>query len=149
MGGTLVSATAIYQTKCSFTVLSALFLFFQTLPYDSKLFLGWWHNLLLKLVCFRYWIMSITDIIKFKIKEVFWIRKTAKLPGPWPVLCPRPTGGSQQPPPTHPPRCPPVFLKLLCPNFVWICHCLNEGQYRAIKKKKKKSLKIQENAGYQ
>ena len=38
--GTLVSATAIYQTNCSFTVLSAIFLFFQMLPYDSKLFPG-------------------------------------------------------------------------------------------------------------
>ena len=38
--GTLVSATAIYQTRCPFTVLSALFLFFWTLPYDSKLFPG-------------------------------------------------------------------------------------------------------------
>ena len=36
--GTLVSTTAIYQTKCPFTVLRALFLFFQTLPYDSRLF---------------------------------------------------------------------------------------------------------------
>ena len=36
--GTLVSATAIYQTKCPFAVLSALFLFFRTLPYDSRLF---------------------------------------------------------------------------------------------------------------
>ena len=32
--GTLVSATAIYQTQCPFTVLSAFFLFFQMLPYD-------------------------------------------------------------------------------------------------------------------
>ena len=38
--GTLVSETAINQTKCPFTVLSALFMFFQTLPYDSKLFPG-------------------------------------------------------------------------------------------------------------
>ena len=38
--GTLVSATAIYQTRCPFTVLSALFLFFRTLPYDSRLFPG-------------------------------------------------------------------------------------------------------------
>ena len=37
--GTLVSATAIYQMKCTFTVLSTLFLFFQMLPYDSRLFL--------------------------------------------------------------------------------------------------------------
>ena len=36
--GTLVSATVIYQTKCPFTVLSALFWFFWTLPYDSRLF---------------------------------------------------------------------------------------------------------------
>ena len=39
--GTLVSATAIYQTNCPFTALSALFLFFRTLPYDSKLFPGY------------------------------------------------------------------------------------------------------------
>ena len=38
--GALVSATTIYQTNCPFTVLSALFLFFQMLPYDSKLFPG-------------------------------------------------------------------------------------------------------------
>ena len=38
--GTLVSANAIYQTKCPFSSLSALFLFFQMLPYDSKLFPG-------------------------------------------------------------------------------------------------------------
>ena len=43
--------------------------------------------------------MSVTDMIKFKIKEVFWIRKTAEVPGPQPVLCPRSIGGSQQPPP--------------------------------------------------
>ena len=36
--GTLVPATAIYQTKCPFLVLSALSLFFWTLPYDSRLF---------------------------------------------------------------------------------------------------------------
>ena len=36
--GTLLSATAIYQTKCPFTVLSAPFLFFRTLPDDSRLF---------------------------------------------------------------------------------------------------------------
>ena len=42
--GTLVSATAIYQTKCPFTVLSALFLFFWTLSYDSKLFSGTWRR---------------------------------------------------------------------------------------------------------
>ena len=34
---TLVS-TAIYQTTCSFTVQSALFLLFQKLPYDIRLF---------------------------------------------------------------------------------------------------------------
>ena len=33
--GTLVSATSIYLKKCPFTVLSAPFLFFPTLPYDS------------------------------------------------------------------------------------------------------------------
>ena len=44
--GTLVSATAIYQTNCPFTVLSALFLFFWTLPYDSKLFTRAFINLL-------------------------------------------------------------------------------------------------------
>ena len=38
--GILVSATAIYQTNCPFTVLRVLFLFFQALPYDSKLFPG-------------------------------------------------------------------------------------------------------------
>ena len=38
--GTLVPATAIYQKKCPFTVLSALFLFFRTLPCDSGLFPG-------------------------------------------------------------------------------------------------------------
>ena len=37
-GGTLVSATAIYQTKWPFTVLSVPFLFFRTLPDDSRLF---------------------------------------------------------------------------------------------------------------
>ena len=37
--------------------------------------------------------MSIIDMIKFKIKEVLSIRKTAELPGPSPVLCPRPTEG--------------------------------------------------------
>ena len=36
----LVLAITIYQTKCPFTVLSALFLFFRTLPYDSRLFPG-------------------------------------------------------------------------------------------------------------
>ena len=36
--GTLVSATAFYQTKSPFTVLSAPFLFFGMLPNDSKLF---------------------------------------------------------------------------------------------------------------
>ena len=36
--GTLVSATATYQMKCPFTVLNALFWFFWTLPYDSRLF---------------------------------------------------------------------------------------------------------------
>ena len=36
--GTLVSATPIYQTKCPFTVLSVPFLFFRTLPDDSRLF---------------------------------------------------------------------------------------------------------------
>ena len=35
---TLVSATAIYQTKRTFTAQNALFLLFQTLPYGSKLF---------------------------------------------------------------------------------------------------------------
>ena len=58
-------------------------------------------------------------MIKFKIKEVFWIRKTAELPGPLPVLCPRPTGGSQHLLLRH----PTVFLKPLWPNFVWIRHC--------------------------
>ena len=43
--GTLVSAPAIYQTKCPFTVLSALFLFFWMLPYDSKLFPGYRDNI--------------------------------------------------------------------------------------------------------
>ena len=38
--GTLVSATAIYQIKCPFTVLSAPFLFFRMLPNDSRLFPG-------------------------------------------------------------------------------------------------------------
>ena len=38
--GTLVSPTAIYQTKCPFTVTKCPFLFFQTLPYDSRLFPG-------------------------------------------------------------------------------------------------------------
>ena len=36
--GNLVSATVICQTKCLFTVLSVLFLFFCMLPYDSRLF---------------------------------------------------------------------------------------------------------------
>ena len=36
--GTLVLANAIYQTKCSFAVLSVLFMFFWMLPYDSRLF---------------------------------------------------------------------------------------------------------------
>ena len=36
--GTFAPATAIYQTKCLFTVPSALFIFFQMLPYDSRLF---------------------------------------------------------------------------------------------------------------
>ena len=38
------------------------------------------------------------------------------------MLCPRSTGDSQQPHP--PPKCPNVFLKPLCPNFIWICHWL-------------------------
>ena len=38
--GTLVSPTAVYQMKCPFTVLSGFFLFFQMLPYDSRLFPG-------------------------------------------------------------------------------------------------------------
>ena len=45
--GTVVLATTIYQTKCPFTVLSALFLFFWMLPYDSRLFpdiLLWWRR---------------------------------------------------------------------------------------------------------
>ena len=36
--GTFAPATAIYQMKCLFTVPSALFIFFQMLPYDSRLF---------------------------------------------------------------------------------------------------------------
>ena len=36
--GNVVLGTTIYQTKCPFTVLSALFLFIPTLPYDSRLF---------------------------------------------------------------------------------------------------------------
>ena len=63
--------------------------------------------------------MSVIDIIKSKIKELFWIRKTADLPGPPPVLCPRLTGDSQHPPP---PRHLSSFLKPLCPNFIWIRH---------------------------
>ena len=35
--GTLVSETVIYWMKCPFTFLSALFLFFWALPYDSRL----------------------------------------------------------------------------------------------------------------
>ena len=69
--------------------------------------------------------MSLIDTIKFKIKEVFWIRNTVELPGPSPVLCPRLTGGSQHPLPPAPapsPRYLHVFLKPLCPNFVWIHH---------------------------
>ena len=38
--GTLVWITAIYETNRPFRVLSALFLFFQMLPCDSKLFPG-------------------------------------------------------------------------------------------------------------
>ena len=63
--------------------------------------------------------MSVIDMIIFKIKKIFWIRKTAELLGPPPVLCPKPTGGSQ---PT--PRRPPVFLKPLRSNFVRIRHWL-------------------------
>ena len=64
--------------------------------------------------------MSFIDVIKFTIKEVFRIRTTADLPGPPPVLCPRPTGGSQHS--THPStpatptstsRCLSVFLEFL------------------------------------
>ena len=36
--GTFAPATAIYQMKRLFTVPSALFIFFQMLPYDSRLF---------------------------------------------------------------------------------------------------------------
>ena len=36
--GTFVSAMVIYQTKNPFTIPSALFIFFWTLPYDSRLF---------------------------------------------------------------------------------------------------------------
>ena len=36
--GTFASATAIYQTKCPFTVPSALFIFFRMLLYGSRLF---------------------------------------------------------------------------------------------------------------
>ena len=36
--GTFTPATAIYQMKRLFTVPSALFIFFQMLPYDSRLF---------------------------------------------------------------------------------------------------------------
>ena len=61
-------------------------------------------------------------MIKFKIKEVSWIRKSAELPGPPPVLCPRPTGGGGgegggHPTPPPPLRHLPVFLKPLCQNF--------------------------------
>ena len=38
--GTLVSATAIFQTKCPITVLRALFWFFRMLPYDSRFIPG-------------------------------------------------------------------------------------------------------------
>ena len=57
--------------------------------------------------------MSITDMIKFKIKDVVLIRKTVDLPGPPPVLCPRPTGGSQ-----HPlPQTLACFTKTAMPKF--------------------------------
>ena len=55
-------------------------------------------------------------MIKFKIKEVFCIIKTAKLPGPPPVLCPRPTGSSQHPPPPHY-QTPACFSKTTMPKF--------------------------------
>ena len=66
--------------------------------------------------------MSVIDMIKSKIKEVFLIRKTAEVPRTPPVLCPRPTGDPQHPPHRH----LPVFLKPLCPNFVWLSHWLSQ-----------------------
>ena len=61
--GTLVSATAIYQTKCPFIVLSALFLFFRTLPYDSRLFP--------ECIVFR----QVTDISKRVVSQLTYFRK--------------------------------------------------------------------------
>ena len=53
-----------------------------------------------------------SDIIKLKI------RKTAELPGPPPMLCPRPTGGSQHPPPPPPPlQMSACFSKTTMPKF--------------------------------
>ena len=62
--GTLVSATAIYQTKCPFTILSALFLFFQTLPNDSKLFPAY---------CTRWGLRSSSPlrVIAFQTVDIF------------------------------------------------------------------------------
>ena len=59
-------------------------------------------------------------MIKFKIKEVFWIRNTVELPGSSPVLYPRPTGGSQHPLPPAPgpsPQIPARFSKTTMPKF--------------------------------
>ena len=53
-------------------------------------------------------------MIKFKIKEASWTPTSA---------LPQTNQGLTAPPPPSPPRISPVFLKLLCPNFIWIRHC--------------------------
>ena len=53
-GGSVVLATTIYQTKCPFTILSALFLFFWTLPYDSRLYPVFIHIYISKQVIFPF-----------------------------------------------------------------------------------------------
>ena len=54
------------------------------------------------------------DMIEFKIKEVFWIRKIAELSGPLPVLCPRPIGSSQH-------LCP-LFAPCFSKTTISRCH---------------------------
>ena len=68
--------------------------------------------------------MSVIDMIKFKLKEVFWIRKTVEVPGASPPGTHQdpsldPMGGSQHP--------PAVFLKLISSGYVTakICSILN------------------------
>ena len=70
-------------------------------------------------------------MIKFNLKEVFWITKTAEFSETLPPCTPTRAlpwthwgggGGGGEANSCEPPRPSPVFLKLLCPNFVSICY---------------------------